>query len=419
MILLDCYPTFYDFFLQHFKVHIHIFKLFHSFGFFVAIAFLTGIFLLRTELKRREKLGLLPSKKVKVIYGNKFSFNDILFPSIIGFLFGWKSIGVLTNNPMVGDEPGAYFFSLQYGSILLGLIGAAIFGGIEYYNIKKNQTKEPEEKLEERSPSDDTGSILFVAAVAGIFGSNLFNTLEHPEDFSEIFTNPASLLSGLNIFGGLICAGLALIIYAFVKKIKQGHFFDSLGSVYLIAYAIGRLGCQTAGDGCWGVPNTHEKPSFVPQFMWASEYKNNIINECDPYQGQYFEHLDTTNNVAYKNCNFQETHQLLTPVYPTPLYEFMIAGVLGLTLWTLRKKLTALPGMLISIMFVMNGIERFLIEQIRVNEKLNYFGFHLTQGEFIAILMTIGGSIASIYLYVYYTKRAKQNTTNEHIKETP
>ena len=182
MILLDCYPTFYDFFLQHFKVHIHIFKLFHSFGFFVAIAFLTGIFLLRTELKRREKLGLLPSKKVKVIYGNKFSFNDILFPSIIGFLFGWKSIGVLTNNPMVGDEPGAYFFSLQYGSILLGLIGAAIFGGIEYYNIKKNQTKEPEEKLEERSPSDDTGSILFVAAVAGIFGSNLFNTLAFCSD---------------------------------------------------------------------------------------------------------------------------------------------------------------------------------------------------------------------------------------------
>ncbi len=418
MILLDCYPTFYDFCLQHFDVHIQIFKLFHTFGFFVAIAFLTGIFLLRSELQRREKLGLLPSKKVKVIHGAKFGINDVLFPAVTGFIIGWKSIGIITNDPMVGDEPAAYFFSLKYGSIVLGFIGAAILSGIEYYTIRKHQQKEPEERVEERHPSDDTGSILFVAAIAGIFGSNLFNTLEHPEQFSEIFSDPASLLSGLNIFGGLICAGLALIIYAFVKKIKQGHFFDSLGSVYLIAYAIGRLGCQTAGDGCWGVPNPHEKPSFIPQFVWASDYKNNIIAECDPYQGQYFDYLDSTKVQSYKNCSFQETHKLVAPVYPTPLYEFIMAGSLGLLLWGLRKRLTHLPGMLISFMFLMNGVERYLIEQIRVNEKLSYLGFSLTQGEFLAILMTIGGSIAVISLYFYYTKKANLNLKNEQVKET-
>lgn len=419
MILLDCYPTFYDYFATHFKIHIEIFKLFHSFGFFVAIAFMTGIFLLRHELRRREKLGLLPSKKVKVMYGTHFKISDLLFPAIAGFVIGWKSIGILTNNPMVGDDPGAYFMSFQEGSIICGFIGAIIFCALEYRNIKKNELPEPEERIEERYPSDETGAILLIAAIAGVFGSNLFNTLEHPETFSELFTNPSSLLSGLNIFGGLICAGISLAVYAFVKKIKQGHFFDSLGSLYLIAYAIGRLGCQTAGDGCWGVPNPHEKPSFVPQILWSSTYKDNIIHECDPYQGQYFEHIDTTNGNSFKNCNFEQSHQLMVPVYPTPLYEFLFAGVLGITLWGLRKKLTSMPGVLISLMFVMNGMERYLIEQIRVNEKLRYLGLYLTQGEFIAILMLIFGSLSCLLLYLYYNHKSRHTQpSNESTEQT-
>jgi prolipoprotein diacylglyceryltransferase len=310
--------------------------------------------------------------------------------------------------------------ALQEGSVICGIIGAIIFCVIEYRNIKKSELPAPEERIEERYPSDETGAILFIAAIAGVFGSNLFNTLEHPETFSELFTNPSSLLSGLNIFGGLICAGISLAVYAFVKKIKQGHFFDSLGSLYLIAYAIGRLGCQTAGDGCWGVPNPHEKPSFVPQILWSSTYKDNIIHECDPYQGQYFEHMDTTNGNSFKNCNFEQSHQLMVPVYPTPLYEFLFAGALGITLWGLRKKLTAMPGVLISLMFVMNGMERYLIEQIRVNEKLKYLGLYLTQGEFIAILMLIFGSLSCLLLYLYYNHNMhyldrNSNYNNNHL----
>ena len=59
------------------------------------------------------------------------------------------------------------------------------------------------------------------------------------------------------------------------------------------------------------------------------------------------------------------------------------------------QKKIKIGGLLFSIYLILNGIERFLIEKIRVNEELI---FSLTQGQLIAVFLFLSGSLLSIYL---------------------
>ena len=55
-----------------------------------------------------------------------------------------------------------------------------------------------------------------------------------------------------------------------------------------------------------------------------------------------------------------------------------------------RKKIKA-PGALFGLYLIFNGLERFMIEKIRVNTTYDIFGFHPTQAELIStMLMLIG-----------------------------
>jgi prolipoprotein diacylglyceryltransferase len=66
-------------------------------------------------------------------------------------------------------------------------------------------------------------------------------------------------------------------------------------------------------------------------------------------------------------------------------------------LWSIRKKIK-IPGILAAIYLIVNGLERFFIEKIRVNTEYNIFGFHPTQAELISSGMILLGIILIIVL---------------------
>jgi prolipoprotein diacylglyceryltransferase len=78
------------------------------------------------------------------------------------------------------------------------------------------------------------------------------------------------------------------------------------------------------------------------------------------------------------------------PVFPTPIYEFAMALIIFGILWRIRKRFTT-PLSMFSIYLVFNGIERFLIEQIRVNYKYDWGFIQPTQAEIIAVAIVIFG----------------------------
>ena len=65
-------------------------------------------------------------------------------------------------------------------------------------------------------------------------------------------------------------------------------------------------------------------------------------------------------------------------------------------LWLIRKKIK-LAGMLFAIYLIMNGIERFFIEKIRVNTEYNILG-GITQAEIISFCLIVSGLILSFLL---------------------
>jgi prolipoprotein diacylglyceryltransferase len=79
-------------------------------------------------------------------------------------------------------------------------------------------------------------------------------------------------------------------------------------------------------------------------------------------------------------------------VYPTSFYESVICILLFLLLWQIRHKIKA-PGMLFGIYLILNGVERFFIELIRVNTRYNIGGLSFTQAELISLCLVIGGVV--------------------------
>jgi prolipoprotein diacylglyceryltransferase len=125
--------------------------------------------------------------------------------------------------------------------------------------------------------------------------------------------------------------------------------------------------------------------------MWGFRFPHNVINEGIPIEG----------------CVGKHCYILAQPVFPTSFYETTICIILFFVLWLLRKKLK-IAGMLFSVYLILNGIERFFIEKIRVNFKYNLFGYGITQAEIISFCLIIVGIIA-IFLLLKRNKIIKQN----------
>jgi phosphatidylglycerol:prolipoprotein diacylglycerol transferase len=65
------------------------------------------------------------------------------------------------------------------------------------------------------------------------------------------------------------------------------------------------------------------------------------------------------------------------------------------------------PGTMFGIYLMLNGIERFCIELIRVNTKYHVAGIPFTQAELISTLLFLSG-----LLLVGYSQRNKEKLAN-------
>lgn len=438
------YPNLYFALKDWFGWEINAFKIFYTFGIFVAIAFIVSAWILTLELKRKEKQGLLTPRLETITTGEPATILELLINGFIGFLFGYKLIGAFIASRQEGIDLQEYIFSSQ-GSWMGGLIIGAVMAFLKYRERNKQKLEKPEKRSIRIWPHDRVGDIVIFALVFGIIGAKLFDNLENWDRFIQ---NPIGNLlspSGLTFYGGLICATIAILIYAKKKGIRLLPLIDSAAPALMIAYAIGRMGCQVSGDGDWGVYNSayiseipgkavlaapgqfEEKlkehstyflkgsvvdssghstmvtdriaetldqvphksfraPSFLPVWMVAYTYPHNVNED----------------GILLPDCEGRYCRALPQPVFPTPFYEIVACGILLAILWAMRRKIKA-PGVMFSIYLIFNGVERFLVETIRVNTTYSIFGLHPTQAELISAIFVLAG-IGGI---IYFTKKHK------------
>ena len=128
---------------------------------------------------------------------------------------------------------------------------------------------------------------------------------------------------GLTFYGGFIGAVLLFWILTIKNKVSFFKVMDAITPALAIGHSIGRIGCFLVGDD-YGIK------SDVP---WAVAFPKGLPPTTDP-------------------------------VHPTQVYEVILMGLIFFVLWKLRKRNTP-DGWLFSILIILAGIERFLIEFIR------------------------------------------------------
>ena len=98
-------------------------------------------------------------------------------------------------------------------------------------------------------------TIVTTCMVGGIVGAKLYFVLfeTSPETWDEFFD---LLFSGYGLtwYGGFVVAAAGVLWQIRRHNAPLGHVADAVGIALAVGYGVGRIGCQLAGDGDYGVP---------------------------------------------------------------------------------------------------------------------------------------------------------------------
>lgn len=166
--------------------------------------------------------------------------------------------------------------------------------------------------------------LTLAGAVAGFAGAKLYYLAEHASALTAMDFGGM----GFTWYGGMIAGTIAVLIVARRHAISTGAMAGMTAIPLAVAYGIGRLGCLLAGDGTYGTP------SDLP---WATSFPHGVV-------------------------------PTLQRVHPTPAYEALAAFAIALLLWRLRDRLA--PAALFAVYAVLEGLARFLVEFVRVNDRV-------------------------------------------------
>lgn len=168
--------------------------------------------------------------------------------------------------------------------------------------------------------------------------------------------------SGFVWYGGFIGGTLAVTWIIRRHQLPWLKTVDCLAPALALAHGIGRIGCQLAGDGDWGVP------SDLP---WAMAYPNAIVGWHDQHGNPY-------------PPEFR--------VHPTPIYEMLAYFAVFAVLWRMRKRPHA-DGALLWWYLVLSSAARFVIEFWRINPPV---AFGLTVAQLTSLLLIAIGALALV-----------------------
>ncbi|HHL72594.1 MAG TPA: prolipoprotein diacylglyceryl transferase [Bacteroidetes bacterium] len=212
-------------------------------------------------------------------------------------------------------------------------------------------------------------NIITGAIIGGFLGARLYFIIEHWNDFllrpwDYIFSG-----AGLAWYGGFIGGTLAVFLVIRMSGASAMRVVDVVAPLLILGYAIGRIGCQLAGDGDYG------PPSDLP---WAMAYPNGVIPTD-------------------------------VRVHPTPIYDTLLSLALFALLWKNRMRYPV-PGTMFGLSLVALGIERFITEFFRTLPKIA-FGW-MTMAQIISIGLILAGIVI---IYQVTSRAASRGMQNDAI----
>lgn len=207
-------------------------------------------------------------------------------------------------------------------------------------------------------PGELASNIVFWTAIGAIVGGRLWVVAE---DWPGFLRDPAGMIfsgSGFAFYGGFVGALFLVTAVLHHYRLPWAQVADCAAPAVAIGHAIGRIGCQLAGDGDWGVPST---------LPWAMAYPNAIVG---------WDRWLADNQFAPG-----------TLVHPTPVYEMLAYTAIFAFLWSIRKRPQA-DGSVFWWYLVLAPAARFAVEFARHNPR-HAFGLSVAQW-FSLLLIAVG-----------------------------
>lgn len=212
--------------------------------------------------------------------------------------------------------------------------------------------------LRRRGVSADFAYELVVAAgVGGFIGARIYYLIENWAVVRADFWGAAFGGIGFVWYGGLIGGFIGVVAWTLVRRLPLDIVANAMAPAIAMGYAIGRVGCQLAGDGDYG------RPSGLP---WAMGYPHGTV--------------PTPPGVK---------------VHPTPIYEIIVMAVVVWILWRLATRYDKSGWWTFGWFLILSGIERFLVEFVRRN-PVWFAG--LTQPQWVAIVSVLIGVVLVVAL---------------------
>lgn len=222
--------------------------------------------------------------------------------------------------------------------------------------------------------------MLFWALVGGLGGAKAYFVLTH---MKQVAADPAAEIfspTGFTWYGGMV--GATVLMWLALKKssVGRGRFFDSVALAAPLAIPIGRIGCFLAGDD-YGKP--------TGSFLGVAFPDGHPPTRVDVLES----HFGITVDPA-----LVERYGQVVPVHPTQLYEIVLSLVVFWVVFRYRQH-GHRPGWLFLLWVSLYGVQRFLLEFIRVKDDRFLFDTFTTAQLF---------SVAFIVLAVWGMGRLSQ-----------
>ncbi len=221
-------------------------------------------------------------------------------------------------------------------------------------------------------------TITLLALFGGLLGAKLFYLIENTDEFQRGIIRAIFSPAGLTFYGGLIVAIIFIYIYVRRKKYSFLQIADAVAPALILAYGIGRIGCQLAGDGDYGIPTklpwgmTYAKGTAKPT-VELEEYFQRNPGEDSVYHYSEYRMILTGHDDFGPITKFDET----THLHPAPLYEFIYSVIIFAFLWMKRKAWDYDVGRLFGMYLIIQGLARFIVEFLRLNPL--YFSLSMAQ----------------------------------------
>ena len=278
----------------------------------------------------------------------------------------FPNIGIHLKN--VGDHITVFGFDIAYYGMIIGL---GILVGIFIAAAEAKRTGQKEE---------DYFDLSIYAVIFSIIGARLYYVAFSWDMYKDNLKNIFNIREGgLAIYGGVIAAVIAVVIFAKIKKLSAAVIFDTACLGLIAGQMIGR----------WGNFFNREAFGEYTDSLLAMRLPLDAVRSSD-VTDLMREHMETVNGVSY------------IQVHPTYLYESLWC-LMVLVLLLLYRKHKKFDGEVFLIYLMGYGIGRFWIEGLRTDQLL-------IPGTSLAVSQILAGvtALAALGLIVWKRKKGKE-----------